>query len=112
MRVSNTDETFATKSIYLIRVVRHHVHVFHQFDLWNSTTQFRVKFAKFPNVKITLALFLTQEVGGWAHDSHADIFLIEWYEPCPVVFLLIEDQRIVLVIVASATVVRYSMDYL
>ena len=57
-----------------------------------STTQFRMKLAKFPNVKITLALFFIQEVGGWAYDSHAGNFSIEWYEPCPMVFLLIKDQ--------------------
>src|SRR5256885_3593732 len=105
MRVPDTDETFAAKSIYLIRVVRNHVHVFHQFDLRNSTTQLGMKFAKFANVKITLALFFIQEVGGWAYYSHANKFLIEGYEPSPGVFLLIEDYRIVLVSFASAAVV-------
>src|SRR5207237_4684641 len=72
MRISDTDETFAAKSVYLIRVVRNHVHIFHQFDLRNSTTQLRMKFAKFANVKITLALFFIQEVGGWAYYYHAN----------------------------------------
>ena len=66
MRVPDADETFAAKSIYLIRVVRNHVHVFHQLDLRNSTTQLGMKFTKFANVKITLALFFIQEVGGRA----------------------------------------------
>ena len=61
MRVPNTDETFTAKSIYLIRIVRNHV--FHEFDLRNSTTQLRVKFGKFSNAKITLAFFFTQQVG-------------------------------------------------
>src|SRR5438132_11414007 len=112
MRVPDTDETFAAKSIYLIRVVRNHVHIFHQFDLRNSTTQLRMKFAKFANVKITLALFFIQEVGGWAYYSHTNNFLIEWYEPSPMEFLLIEDHRIVLVSFASATVVPYGLGYL
>src|SRR6266478_5508267 len=75
MRVPDADETFAAKSVYLIRVVRDHVHVFHQFDLRNSTTQLRMKFAKFPNVKISLALFFIQKVCGRAYDSHANNFL-------------------------------------
>jgi len=57
MRVPNTDETFTAESIYLIRIVRNHVHVIHEFDLRNSTAQLLVKFAKFSNVKITLAFF-------------------------------------------------------
>ena len=65
------------------------MHVFHEFDLRNSTAQLRVKFA---NVKITLAFFFTQQVGGWTYYSHPDNFLIEWYGPCPMVFLLIKDQ--------------------
>ena len=92
MPVPNTDETFTAKSIYLIRIVRNHVHVFHEFDLRNSTTQLRMKFAKFANAKITLAFFFTQQVGGWTYYCHTDNFLIEWYEPCPMVFLVIKDQ--------------------
>src|SRR6267143_5541247 len=80
MPVPNTDEAFTAKSIYLIRIVRNHVHVFHEFDLRNSTTQLRMKFA---NAKITLAFFFTQQVGGWTYYCHTDNFLIEWYERCP-----------------------------
>src|SRR5437016_10963139 len=105
MRVPDTDETFAAKSIYLIRVVRNHVHIFHQFDLRNSTTQLRMEFAKFSNVKITLALFFIQVVGGWAYDTYADNFLIEWYEPSPMVFLLIEDEGVVFVGFTRAAIV-------
>src|SRR6266478_8072876 len=112
MRVPDADETFAAESIYLIRVVRNHVHIFHQFDLRNSTTQLRMKFTKFPNVKITLALFFIQEVRGWAYYSHANNFLIEWYEPSPMVFFLIEDYRIVLVSFSSAAVIPYGIGYL
>jgi hypothetical protein len=71
-----------------------------------------MKFAQFPNVKITLALLFIQEVGGWAYYSHTNNFLIEWYELSPMVFLLIEYQRIVLVSFASAAVVAYRIDYL
>src|SRR5207248_11101288 len=112
MRVPDADKTFSAKSIYLIRVVRNHVHVFHEFDLRNSTTQLRMKFAQFPNVKITLALPFFQKVGGWAYDSHANNFLVEWYELAPMVCLLIVDQRVVLVSFASVAVVAYGINYL
>src|SRR5205814_6139111 len=112
MRVPDADETVAAKSVHLIRVIRNHMHFFHQFDLRNSTTQLRMKFAQFPDVKITLALFFIQEVGGWAYDSHANNFLVEWYKPSPMVFLLIEDQRVVLVSFASVAVVAYGINYL
>ena len=69
-----------------------------------------MKFAKFPNVKVTRALLFIQEVGGRANDSHADNFLIEWYKPSPIIFLLIENQRIVLVSFASAAVVAYRIN--
>src|SRR5436190_1176683 len=105
MRIPDTDETFAAKSIYLIRVVRNHVHVFHQFELRNPTTQLGMKFTQFPKIKITLALFFIQEVCGRTYDSHTHNFLVERYKPSPMVFLLIEDQRVVLVSFASAAVV-------
>jgi hypothetical protein len=41
MRVAGADEASVAKSVYLIRVVSNHVHVFQQFDLRDSTTQFR-----------------------------------------------------------------------
>src|SRR5438045_9149513 len=56
MRVPDADETFSAKSIYLIRIVRNHVYVFHVFDLRNSQPYFRLQFAKLPIVKLTVAL--------------------------------------------------------
>src|SRR6266516_2680883 len=112
MRVPDADESFAAKSVHLIGVVRDHMNVFDQFDLGNSAAQLRMKITKFANVKITFAFLLVQKIRRWADDADADNLLIERDEPSPMVFLLVEDQRVIFVSLAGPAVVSDCIDHL
>src|SRR5215470_9873943 len=56
-----------------------------------------MEFAKFSNVKITLALFFVKEVGRRADYTNTDDLIIQRDKPPPMIFLLIEDQGVVFV---------------
>ena len=112
MRVPDADEPFAAKPVHLVRVVRDHMDVFHQFDLGNSAAQLRVKLTKFSNEKITFAFLFLQKVRGWAYDADTDDLVINRDEPCPVVFFLLEDQCVIFVSVPGPAVVPHCIDHL
>src|SRR5687767_3493293 len=63
-----------------------------------------MKFTQFSNQKVMLALVLFQEIRGGNNNTDADNVAVERYEPGPMKLFLIENQRIVGMGIARATV--------
>src|SRR5205814_593891 len=112
MCIANADEAFSAKPIHLIRVVRDHVDILDQLDVWYPPAQLGMKFAQLPHVKITFALCLGQEVGRGTHYSDTHHLIIERNEPRPVIFFLVKDQGVIFVSFTSPAVIPYRIDYL